>query len=139
MAAINQFISKIKYNSSPIKIHQSVLFVDSNPYSAKMMGRLIQELNHTDLGYVSTLKDLNRSIDIHGPDMIIINIATKGELDGYELAKYIKTEYEIPFCILCNEKNIDERKWADELNPDGFITYTPNENMLRSQLRILLD
>ena len=89
-----------------------VLLVDTCPLIAKRMGSLITSLKQTYLGCVNDIHALERRITASTPEHIIINIATKGELDGYQIAKVLKLEYEIPFTILYHYKSTALRNCA---------------------------
>lgn len=123
----------------PLHIIQSVLIVDSDSVVAETMSKLIREINHISQDFVNNLNDLEQSIQNKEPDMVIINFDTKGELDGYQIAKIFKLDYEIPFCILYKEDSRNLKKWANELNPDGFISYSSNCDFLKTQLNTLLN
>lgn len=135
--ARSPFISNAESFSFPS--FKKVLLVDSNPFISKQLGRVITQLHHLSMGCVSSIESIEECIDIKTPDLIIINIESKGNLDGYQIAKILKLDYEIPFYILYREENLEQKKWADELNPDGFIMYSQNNSILRNQLQLLLD
>lgn len=118
---------------------KKVLLVDSNLSIAQEIGQAITALNHLSLGCVRDIQSIERRIAIKKPDLIIINIETKGPLDGYQLAKLIKLDVEIPFCILCKEECSNLKKWAYELNPDGIITYSNDHTSFVAQLDKMLN
>ena len=125
-------------NTPSTAVSKKVLIVDSNRIIAKQLGEIINSINHHSLGCVCNFDDLEKRIRLKEPDLIIINIATKGRLDGYQIAKLLKLDYEIPYCILCDDTNIRLKKWAEELNPDGIIDYSNNYIPMVAQLQKVL-
>ncbi len=123
----------------PSILLKKVLVVDSNPFVARQMEQLISQLQHIPMGCVSTIEAVEECISINKPDLILINIETRGNLDGYQIAKILKLDYEIPFCILYDEKITSLKKWAEELNPDSFLSYSNDRSILIQQLETILD
>lgn len=122
-------------STTPQVVTQSILLINSNKIITKQMEKVIPETENLFLGCVQTVNCLERDVIAKKPDLIIINIATEGKFDGYQLAKLVKLDYDIPFYILYGEANQKEKKWAEELNPDGFIYYSPNLNLLGLRLK----
>ncbi|MBL4710477.1 MAG: hypothetical protein JKY48_18760 [Flavobacteriales bacterium] len=118
---------------------KKILLVDSNPFVANQFGQLITQLNHLSMGCLSSIHTIEKFIETKSPDLIIINIETKGNIDGYQIAKILKLDHEFPLYILYREDNLVQKKWAEELNPDGFILYSPNNSVLKNQLQLLLN
>lgn len=118
---------------------KKILIVDSNPFLAKEVEKAILSIEHISLGIVSNIFELEKRIRHNPPDMMIINIETKGEMNGYQIAKVMKIDCEeIPFFILYPENSADQKSWAEELNPDGFLAYEGNIPNLTEQLNKLL-
>lgn len=138
MKDLAQHTSPSKLETLSFPNFKKILLVDSNPFIAKQIGKLITQLNHLSMGCASSIESIEECIDIKLPDLIIINIEAKGRLDGYQIAKILKLDYEIPFYILYREENLEQKKWAEELNPDGFIFYSANNAVLQNQLQLLL-
>ena len=123
-----------KYSSLQALDFKKVLLIDSNPIIAQQLSKMITKLNHLSLGFACNLKKIEQRIAVKQPDYIIINLATQGEFDGYQMAKILKLDYEIPFAILLKDNSISQQKWADELNPDGKIIYSNDDSLLLNQI-----
>ncbi len=139
---MNQVYSNKSANISEYS-HQAmvkkILIVDSNPFLAKEVEKAVLEIDHISLGIVSNIHELEKRIRHNPPDMMIINIETKGDLNGYQIAKVMKIDCEeIPFCILYPANSSDQKAWAEELNPDGFVSYQGNINCIKDQLNKIL-
>ncbi|HSI91309.1 MAG TPA: response regulator, partial [Adhaeribacter sp.] len=72
------------------------------------------------------------------PDLILLDIHLKGEIDGVELAAQIKQEFDIPFIFLtayADKPTIDRAKTVE---PYGFIVKPFDDKDLRSAIEIAL-
>jgi DNA-binding LytR/AlgR family response regulator len=95
-----------------------------------------------DLGYIvcaidsgDHLLEIIRETD---PNLILLDIHLKGDIDGVELATKIKQEFDIPFIFLtayADKSTIDRAKTAE---PYGFIVKPFDDKDLRSAIEIAL-
>lgn len=72
------------------------------------------------------------------PDLILLDIHLKGDVDGVELAAKIKQEFDIPFIFLtayADKPTIDRAKTVE---PYGFIVKPFDDKDLRSAIEIAL-
>lgn len=138
MNNLNQHILPAASHLARLSSFKKVLVIDSNIYVAQQVGMIITKLNHLSLGSSSNIEQIELKITQNKPDYIIINMATSGALDGYQIAKILKLDYEIPYALIIKDNVSEERKWAEELNPDGMIIYSTNEDQLRNQIEVIL-
>ena len=72
------------------------------------------------------------------PDLLLLDIHLKGDIDGVELAAQIKQEFDIPFIFLtayADKATIDRAKTTE---PYGFIVKPFDDKDLRSAIEIAL-
>jgi DNA-binding NarL/FixJ family response regulator len=79
-----------------------------------------------------------KAISKKSPDIIIINTDLKGELNGYETAKYLKLDYDIPFIIVQEEDSYENAKWSAELNPDASLFLNNSDDELLKGFKMAL-
>ena len=126
------------HNQIVVTSSKSVLPAESNLIVARQIATLVTQLKHRSLGSTCCINEIDEQIDSKNPDYIFINMATCGEFDGYQIAKILKLDYEIPYALIVKDNVSEERKWAEELNPDGMIIYSTNEDQLRNQIEVIL-
>jgi DNA-binding LytR/AlgR family response regulator len=72
------------------------------------------------------------------PDLVLLDINLRGDIDGVELGARIKKEFGIPFIYLtayADKATIDRAKMTE---PDGFLVKPFDEKNLRSAIEIAL-
>lgn len=139
MSTSNFSLVHSKTKIEPIyQLAKQVLVIDSSPLSIKQIADEIIDLNHIYLGSVSRIEELEKVMEHQEPDCLLINCNLKGNLNGFQLAKIIKLDYDVPFYMLCDGNDCETQKWMSELNPDGFIYLKHFAKSISAQLDIVL-
>jgi CheY-like chemotaxis protein len=73
-----------------------------------------------------------------GPDLILMDIGLKGEIDGIEAARRILDRFHIPVVFLTGFADDVTLAKAQEVNPSGFIIKPINEEELKNTLEDIL-
>lgn len=76
---------------------------------------------------------------ISGPDLVLMDIGLKGEIDGIEAARRIRERLRIPIVFLTGFADDVTVAKAQEINPSGFIIKPINEEELRKILEDVLE
>jgi len=72
------------------------------------------------------------------PDLILMDIGLKGEIDGIEAARKIRDRFQIPVVFLTGFADEATVAKAQEVNPSGFIIKPINEEELKKTLEDIL-
>ncbi|RPI19008.1 MAG: response regulator [Ignavibacteriae bacterium] len=72
------------------------------------------------------------------PDLILMDVVLKGELDGIETAKTVYELYNIPVIFLTAFEDENTLKRAMQLNNYGFLTKPFEDSMLKDVIQSLL-
>jgi CheY-like chemotaxis protein len=72
------------------------------------------------------------------PDLILMDIGLKGEMDGIETAKKIRDRFRIPIVFLTGFADDNTMAKAKEADPSGFIIKPINEGELNKILDDIL-
>lgn len=104
--------------SSPIKI----LIVEDEMIIAANTSLQLTNLGYEVSGIVSRGEEALVQIEENLPDIILLDIQLKGELDGIETAHRMQKHFNIPIIYLTS--NVDEANFerAKETNPYAFIS-----------------
>jgi CheY-like chemotaxis protein len=68
------------------------------------------------------------------PDLVLMDIGLKGEIDGIEAARRIRDRFQIPVVFLTGFADEVTVTKAKEVNPSGFIIKPINEEDLKKTL-----
>ena len=76
--------------------------------------------------------------ELSAPDLVLMDIGLKGEIDGIEAAKRIRNRFQIPVVFLTGFADEVTLAKAQEVNPSGFIIKPINEEELKKTLADIL-
>lgn len=99
-----------------------VLVVEDENIIAKDIELTLKRIGHTSAGIVSKGEDAIVLAEKLRPDLILMDITLKGELDGIEAAKIINDRLDIPVIYITAHQDEDTIENTKETNPYGFIT-----------------
>ena len=101
---------------------QSVLIVEDEMIIAANISMLLNNLGYQVTGIIPRAEEVLPHIKQQVPDILLMDINLKGEMDGIELANLIQTEFKIPIIYLT--ANADEVHFnrAKSTNPYAFIS-----------------
>jgi CheY-like chemotaxis protein len=72
------------------------------------------------------------------PDLVLMDIGLKGDIDGIEAAKRIRDRFKIPVVFLTGFADEVTMSKAKEADPSGFIIKPINEEELKKTLEDIL-
>ena len=72
------------------------------------------------------------------PDLILMDIALKGKIDGIGAAKQIIKKKNLPIIFMTGNSDIETKKRALALNPAGYMIKPINLRMLIGKIKELL-
>lgn len=115
-----------------------ILIVEDEHIVAMGIKRMLKGLGYTVTGVASSGKDAISKAESTFPDLILMDIMLKGELDGVEAAKEIKEHFDVPIVYLTaySDSNILER--VKKTGPFGYIVKPFDEKDLHSNIEIAL-
>ncbi len=101
---------------------QSVLIVEDEMIIAANISMQLNNLGYQVTGIIPRAEEVLPHIKQQVPDILLMDINLKGEMDGIELANLILTEFKIPIIYLT--ANADEAHFnrAKSTNPYAFIS-----------------
>jgi len=79
-----------------------------------------------------------KKAELSNPDLVLMDIGLKGEIDGIEAAKRIRDSLQIPVVFLTGFADQVTVAKAQEVNPSGFIIKPINEEELQKTLDEIL-
>jgi CheY-like chemotaxis protein len=116
----------------------SVLLVEDDNVLAKIAETRLQNLGYELAGTASTAAEAMAIVVNRRPDVVLMDITIKGNIDGIDTANMIKKGFRIPVIYLTSHSDDALLKRAKATNPDGFITKPYTENTLRVAIELAL-
>lgn len=115
-----------------------VLIVEDEHIVAMGIKRMLITLGYTVAGIASSGEDAIRKAESTLPDLVLMDIMLKGDINGIGAAEEIKSLFDIPIVYLsaCSEHKIVEKAW--KTNPSGYIVKPFDERDLQKSVDVAL-
>lgn len=116
----------------------NILVVEDERITARDIKYSLEKLGYCVPAVVSRGEDaIEGSADYH-PDLVLMDIVLKGEIDGIEAADIIRDRYHIPVIFLTAYSDDDTLKRAGITEPFGYILKPFDDRELHSSIQIAI-
>lgn len=118
---------------------QQIIIIEDEPDLANNIAELITLLGYDVSGIFDNAKSCMDFLATNHVDLAILDISIKGEDNGIDLGKMIKSEYNIPilFCSAYTDEVL--LKEVKTLNPGGYIVKPFNREILKTNIFLALN
>ncbi len=116
----------------------SVLIVEDEEFFATEVQDILNKLGYDVLGVASTGEDAVRMAEETRPDLILMDIVLKGEMDGVTAAEQIHEHFDIPVIYLTGLTGDQITERAKITEPFGYILKPFQERELHVAIEIAL-
>ena len=100
----------------------SILIVEDEMIIAANISLQLSHLGYEVSGIIPRAEEVLAQISKQIPDLILMDINLKGDLDGIDLVRLIQKEYKIPIIYLTANSNEAHFNRAKETNPYAFVS-----------------
>lgn len=115
-----------------------ILIVEDERIVAKDIANTLRKLGYDVLPTASTGEDAVRVSKQEKPDLVLMDIYLRGELDGIEVAQAIKLEQHVPIVFLTGMSDVESLQRAVPVEPLGYIVKPYNDSELRCAIEVAL-
>ena len=116
----------------------SVLIVEDEAIVALDIARTLKEMGYRVGGISSSGGETERVLERERPDIILMDIRIKGDIDGIELAGRIRTEYRIPVIFLTSFSDDETLERAKLAEPYGYLSKSSYFRDIRTTIEMAL-
>ena len=116
----------------------SILLVEDDDIIARVEDWRLKNLGYTVCGRATTGAEAMEMVVNKKPDLVLMDINIKGNIDGIETAKMIKKGFNIPVIFVTSHSDGATLERAKETKPDGFIIKPFDDNDLRVAIELAL-
>jgi two-component system, response regulator PdtaR len=99
-----------------------IFIVEDEIILANDLKQRLEKLGYVVVGIAGNGKDAIKKTEELDPDLILMDIVLRGDLDGIEIAQKIREIYDIPFIYLTSYYDDEILKRAKNTYPYGYIT-----------------
>ena len=114
----NQSLTRVKVM---VMDKVKVLALESDNNNIKKIKSVLEELSYDLVGVVDNGDDALLAFDIHTPDIVIIDVAQNGRMDGIKLAEELQKRQEITIIFSANKEDENSFERAKKVMPLGFL------------------
>jgi len=115
----------------------TILIVEDDDIIAKVEDWRLKNLGYEVCGRAITGAEAMEMAAKHKPDVVLMDINIKGDIDGIETAKMIKKAYNIPVIYVTSHSDGQTLERARDTNPDGFVVKPFDDNDLRVAISLV--
>jgi YesN/AraC family two-component response regulator len=115
-----------------------VLIVEDERLVAQHISCLLQDEGFTICAIASDGKTAIKKIVEFHPDLILLDIQIKGEIDGIEVAEQVQSLYDIPILYLTAFSDGETLARAQATNPMGYVLKPFRREQLLSSIAVAL-
>lgn len=98
-----------------------VAIVEDEAIIAEDLADILRSFNYSVVGIAKSYQTGLDLIKKQNPDIVLLDIKIRGELDGITLAHKIKEEYHLPFVFISSHSDQATVKRAADANPYGYL------------------
>jgi len=101
--------------------NRSILIVEDDDIIARVTDWRLKNLGYTVCGRASTGAEAMELLISQKPDLVLMDINIRGDIDGIDTAMMIKKGFNIPVIYITSHSDGPTLERAKETKPDGFI------------------
>jgi two-component system, response regulator PdtaR len=115
-----------------------ILLVEDDDIIARVAEWRLKNLGYEVCGRAVSAAEAMELVVNAKPDLVLMDINIKGDVDGIETAKMIKKGFNIPVVYVTSHSDGPTLERAKETQPDGFIVKPFEDNDLRVAIELAL-
>ncbi len=115
-----------------------ILIVEDESIEALNFELYLNSFGYHVVGIASTGEDAIRKVDELNPDLVLMDIVLKGDMDGIEAASKIKEKIDIPLVYLTAHPDENALKRAKLTSPYGYIVKPIQKSVLQNTIELAL-
>ncbi len=115
-----------------------ILIVEDETIVARDLKKSVEQMGYFVCAIASSGEEAVQKADETRPDLILMDIVLKGDMDGIRAAEQIKTLFKIPIVYLTAYDDEDILQRAKITTPYGYITKPFNDRELHIAIEIAL-
>ncbi len=115
-----------------------ILVVEDESIVAMDISNMLENLGYTVVGTAGSGEEAIQSVKDRSPDLVLMDIMLRGDVDGIEAAEYIRHNFQIPVVYLTAYSDNKTLERAKITEPYGYILKPFEERELHTCIEISL-
>lgn len=118
---------------------KNILIVEDEAIIASSLKQCFKALNYNVLKIVSQGKDAIESLEENNPDIILMDISLRGEMNGYQAMRAIRQSSRVPVIYLTGGDQDQIDKKAKGTKPYDYMIKPFEFDVLENKVKKILD
>ena len=118
--------------------NNNIIIVEDDEITALNLNLSLQKQGYNIIAVCDNIAQAKNKINSFKPNIVIIDISLQESNDGIELAKVIRSKYNIPFIFLTSYSDDDIISQAKLTEPYGYIVKPFDPNSLHATIQMAL-
>ncbi len=118
---------------------RKILIVEDDSMLCTVFEMFLEELGYNHCGTVASGEEAMAFLENKLPDLILMDIHLKGDIDGVDTAKSVLEKYNIPVIYITGDSDVSTVKRAVMKNTYGFMTKPVYKNSLELNIEFAID
>jgi PAS domain S-box-containing protein len=119
-------------------VPDKILIVEDERITAEDLADILSGLGYEVSGVVSSGAEAIRLAETSPPDLVLMDIRIKGDMDGAETARILRERFDIPAVYLTAHADRETLERAKQARPIGYIVKPFHESELHASVEIAL-
>ncbi len=115
-----------------------ILIVEDERITAEDLAEVLKDLGYEVSAVVSSGEEAIREAEKSPPDLVLMDIRIKGEMDGTEAARILRERFDVPVVYLTAHADRDTLDRAKQSRPLGYIVKPFHEAELHASVEMAL-
>ncbi len=115
-----------------------ILIVEDERITAEDLEEVLKDLGYQVSAVVSSGEEAIREAERNRPDLVLMDIRIKGEMDGAETARLLRERWDVPVVYLTAHADRDTLQRARQSQPLGYIVKPFHEAELHASVEMAL-
>ncbi len=116
----------------------NVVIVEDESLVAQDISQILQDEGYIIQAIASDGETAIQKIVEYAPDLVLMDVKIKGEIDGIDVAQFIQSFYDVPIIFLTAFSDGETLKRAQLTNPSGYVVKPFRRDQLLSSIAIAL-
>lgn len=117
----------------------NILVVEDESTIAEHLRSVLELLGHRVTGVAGRVSEALESLRHSPPDLVLLDIKLRGELDGIDLAARLRAEYRLPFVFITSQADPVTVARAKHTRPHGYLVKPFDEQDIYVALEMALN
>lgn len=118
---------------------QTILIVEDEFLIARDIRNILHEEGYNVIIDIESVEDALEAIELHKPNLVILDINLKKDKDGIDVAKYLLMKDRIPYIFITSSADKTTLERVSETRPYGYIVKPFKKADIKASVEIALN